>query len=112
MIPPRDVSFKVGHQSIGRREDVSFLRCFGVPVIALAAFVVVPQDTSLFDHVGEAIPEPMRRRRDRRRDTPDHHFDERVGSEDYPAANQGHSLHVGENTNTQLVLSTTPTISA
>src|SRR3990170_3381678 len=60
MVPPRDVSFKVSHQLIRRREGVRVLRRFGVPVITLSVFVVVAQHALLFDHIREAVLEQVR----------------------------------------------------
>jgi len=60
MVPPRDIGFKISHQLIGSREGVGFLRFLEVPVITLAAFVVVSQDASPFDHIGDAILEQVR----------------------------------------------------
>jgi hypothetical protein len=100
MVPPCDVSFKVSHQLIGGREGVRFLRGFSVPVIAFSVFVVIAQHALLFDHVRQAVLEKVQRGWNRLWNMPDHHFDERVGGDDYPASNQGYGLHVGDNTNT------------
>src|SRR3972149_6591380 len=109
MVPPRDVSFKVSHQLIGRRKGVRLLSCLGVPVIALCAFIVVAQYAPLLNHIRQPVFEPVRRGRKRRRNMPDRHFDECVGSHHRPATDQGCSLHVGDNTNTGIVLSIDPT---
>jgi hypothetical protein len=77
-------------------------------VIALSAFIVVAQHASLFDHIREVIFEQVLCGRNRLWNMPNHYFDKCVGSDDYPATNEGCGLHLGENTNTRPVLSITP----
>jgi hypothetical protein len=48
-------------------------------------------------------------RRNRLRDPPNHYFDERIASNHNAPPKQRNSLHVGDDTNTGLALSITPT---
>jgi len=57
MVPPLDISFKISHQLIGRRKEVGFFRCFGVPMITLPALVVIAQHALASNHVRKSVLE-------------------------------------------------------
>jgi|SRR6266851_2195080 len=72
-----------------------------MPVIALAALVVVQDDALAGNHISEPVLEWMPGRRNGLSDTPNHHFNECVLSNHNPTPDQGSGLHVGDDTNTQ-----------
>ena len=58
------------------------------------------QDASPLDDIRQAVLEQVRGGRNRLWNMPDYYVDECVVGDNYPAANQGYSLHVGKNANT------------
>src|SRR2546428_13996513 len=72
-----------------------------MPMVALAALVVVPDDALPGNHIRKSVLEGVPGGRNRLTNAPNYHFNERVVSNHNAAPNQRNGLHVGDNTNTR-----------
>jgi len=73
-----------------------------MPMIALAALVVVSDDAVTGDHIGEPVLEGMPGWRNGLADTPNHNFDESIAGDHNTTPNQGNGLHVGDHAYTRV----------
>jgi hypothetical protein len=110
MSPPHvHIAPEGGKQSVGSREIVTRLNISHVPMVSLARFIVVAKYTDAVLDECQPIFEPMRRAANGARQTPDNDLDESIFGEHMSLIDHELGVHVGEYTNTNDVLSITPT---
>jgi hypothetical protein len=99
MVPPLDVILEVSNQLIRCREHVGAFLAIEMPVITLADFIIVAQNTVSMHNIRQSVFEPVRRSFDRLWKTPQYQFRERRLIVSNARANEFYSFHVGYNTN-------------
>src|SRR5690606_29065568 len=84
-----NIVLEVGQQPFQRREHIRRFHIAVVPVIALAALVVIPDATFSWRSVEEPVLVSMQARRYGLRQRPDHHLDDRSVVADFLDLDEG-----------------------
>jgi hypothetical protein len=109
MVPPLDIRLEVRQEFVRAHELIIRLFLIPVSVVSLPALVVIPDYAYPVDHICQAVLIRMFRSRQRFEKTPKDKLSKAVLSEYDPVAEYFNHLHVGDYTNTYLLLSMAPT---
>jgi len=91
---------EIAYQSCQAGEGIGHLLGTNMLVIALARFIVEPQDANLVDHEGQTVLEAVRTSGHRPGRLPDYHFGEPIFAQDQSFTKQQPGFHDGIYTNT------------
>jgi hypothetical protein len=100
IVPPRNITFKIGDQLLGSGESVAAFLAAEMPMVAFASLIVEPQNAFAIYYVGEPVLERVIRSGKGFRYSPENQLGERAFRVNDSSPEKLLSLHVGDYANT------------